>query len=274
MLKEKEGGAKTADDCRKHGISAATFYKFKAKFGGMEVSDARRLKALEDENTRLKKLLAEQMPDNAILKDVAVQQTGDRSSSRRRRPTWAHAAKLMERRNSRRLAVKSTVPSPAISASSIQTEPSPAPRNTTASAKARKWRDGSAKVSRCTNAGWLSIAPIPPESMMIGMITMITSRANCAVLREARFGHLSFGAADFEIGTRDDIASAQCLSAVAFASGEGDARLHPGHTRKGGGHRRLGARFLRVEFSGIHDGKNVACRDEVALLCRNCCYAS
>lgn len=72
MLKEQEAGAKTADVCRKHGISAATFYKFKAKFGGMEVSDARRLKALEDENARLKKLLAEQMLDNAILKDVAA----------------------------------------------------------------------------------------------------------------------------------------------------------------------------------------------------------
>ena len=72
MPKEQEAGAKTADVCRKHGISSATFYKFKAKFGGMEVSDARRLKALEDENARLKKLLAEQMLDNAILKDVAA----------------------------------------------------------------------------------------------------------------------------------------------------------------------------------------------------------
>ena len=72
MLKEQEAGAKTADVCRKHGISAATFYKFKAKFGGMDVSDARRLKALEDENARLKKLLAEQILDNAILKDVAA----------------------------------------------------------------------------------------------------------------------------------------------------------------------------------------------------------
>jgi putative transposase len=71
MLKEQEAGAKTADVCRKHGISTATFYKFKAKFGGMDVSDARRLKALEDENARLKKLLAEQMLDNAILKDAA-----------------------------------------------------------------------------------------------------------------------------------------------------------------------------------------------------------
>jgi len=71
MLKEQEAGAKTADVCRKHGISSATFYKFKAKYGGMDVSDARRLKALEEENARLKKLLAEQMLDNAILKDVS-----------------------------------------------------------------------------------------------------------------------------------------------------------------------------------------------------------
>ncbi len=71
ILKEQEAGEKTADVCRRHGISEATFYKYKAKFGGMEVSDARRLKALEDENRRLKKLLAEQMLDNAILKDVA-----------------------------------------------------------------------------------------------------------------------------------------------------------------------------------------------------------
>lgn len=72
MLKEQEAGAKTADVCRKHGICSATFYKFKAKYGGMDVSDARRLKALEEENARLKKLLAEQMLDNAILKDVSA----------------------------------------------------------------------------------------------------------------------------------------------------------------------------------------------------------
>ena len=72
LLKEQVAGAKTADVCRKHGISSATFYKFKAKYGGMDVSDARRLKTLEDENARLKKLLAEQMLDNAILKDVAA----------------------------------------------------------------------------------------------------------------------------------------------------------------------------------------------------------
>jgi putative transposase len=72
MLREHEAGAKTADVCRKYGISEATFYKYKAKFGGMDVSDAQRLKALEDENGRLKKLLADAMLDNAILKDVAA----------------------------------------------------------------------------------------------------------------------------------------------------------------------------------------------------------
>jgi putative transposase len=72
VLREQEAGAKTADVCRKHGISDATFYKWKAKYGGLEVSDARRLKALEDENAKLKKLLAEAMLDNAILKDVAA----------------------------------------------------------------------------------------------------------------------------------------------------------------------------------------------------------
>ena len=71
MIKEQESGVSTADVCRKHGISTASFYKYKAKFGGMELSDARKLRALEDENAKLKKLLAEQMLDNAMLKDVA-----------------------------------------------------------------------------------------------------------------------------------------------------------------------------------------------------------
>jgi len=71
ILREQEAGAKTADVCRKHGISAATFYKWKAKYGSLDVSDARRLKVLEDENTKLKRLLAEAMLDNAMLKDVA-----------------------------------------------------------------------------------------------------------------------------------------------------------------------------------------------------------
>ena len=71
VLKEAEAGAGTGDLCRRYGISPATFYKWKAKFGGMDVSDAKRLKALEDENAKLKKLLAESMLDNAILKDVS-----------------------------------------------------------------------------------------------------------------------------------------------------------------------------------------------------------
>jgi putative transposase len=72
ILREQEAGAKTVEVCRKHGISDATFYKWKTKYGGMEVSDVRRLKALEDENTKLKKLLAEAMLDNAMLRDVAA----------------------------------------------------------------------------------------------------------------------------------------------------------------------------------------------------------
>ena len=70
ILREQEAGRPTADVCRKHGISGATFYKWKSKFGGMDVSDAKRLRSLEDENAKLKKLLAETMLDNAILKDV------------------------------------------------------------------------------------------------------------------------------------------------------------------------------------------------------------
>jgi len=71
VLREQEAGTPTADVCRRHNISTATFYNWKAKFGGMEVSDAKRLRALEDENSKLKKLLAEAMLDNAMLKDVA-----------------------------------------------------------------------------------------------------------------------------------------------------------------------------------------------------------
>src|ERR1700754_2847991 len=71
ILREQEAGGETAEVCRRHGISSATFYKCKAKYGGLEVSDAKRLKALEDENAKLKKLLAEAMLDNAMLKDVA-----------------------------------------------------------------------------------------------------------------------------------------------------------------------------------------------------------
>jgi putative transposase len=71
ILREQEAGAKTAEVCRRHGISGATFYAWKAKFGGMGVSEARRLRALEDENAKLKKLLAEAMLDNAVLRDLS-----------------------------------------------------------------------------------------------------------------------------------------------------------------------------------------------------------
>ena len=72
ILREQEVGARTPDVCRKHGVSTATFYKWKAKYGGLEVSDARRLEVLEIENSRLKKLLAEAMLDNVMLKDIAA----------------------------------------------------------------------------------------------------------------------------------------------------------------------------------------------------------
>ncbi len=70
VLKEAEAGGKIPDLCRKHGISDATYYNWKAKFGGMTVSDAQRLKALEAENSKLKRLLADSLLDNAALKDV------------------------------------------------------------------------------------------------------------------------------------------------------------------------------------------------------------
>lgn len=70
VLKEAEAGAKPAELCRKHGISEATYYNWKAKYGGMMVSEVQRLKALEQENNRLKKLLAESVLDNAALKDL------------------------------------------------------------------------------------------------------------------------------------------------------------------------------------------------------------
>jgi len=70
ILKEHELGAKTADLCRKHAISEASFYNWKSKYGGMEISEAKRLKALEVENTKLKKLFADAMLDNAALKDL------------------------------------------------------------------------------------------------------------------------------------------------------------------------------------------------------------
>ena len=70
LLREQEAGMETAEVCRKYGIAKSTFFKWKAKFGGMDVSDARRLKALEDENVKLKRLLADAMLDNMMLKDL------------------------------------------------------------------------------------------------------------------------------------------------------------------------------------------------------------
>jgi putative transposase len=70
VLREAEAGAKAKDLCRKHGISEPTFYNWKAKYGGMTVSDARRLKDLESENNKLKRLLAEAERDKAALKDL------------------------------------------------------------------------------------------------------------------------------------------------------------------------------------------------------------
>jgi putative transposase len=70
ILREQEAGAKAADPCRKYGMSEATLDNWKAKYGGMEVSDARRLKALEDENAKLKKLLAEAMLDASALREL------------------------------------------------------------------------------------------------------------------------------------------------------------------------------------------------------------
>ena len=80
ILKEQEAGVPVADLCRKHGVSNASVYTWKAKYGGMDVSEARRLKTLEDENGRLKKLLADSMLDNAALKDLL----GKNGSARRR----------------------------------------------------------------------------------------------------------------------------------------------------------------------------------------------
>ena len=70
ILREQETGVTVTELCRKHGVSSPTFYKWKAKFGGLDVSEARRLKALEDENARLKRMLADAMLDNVALKDL------------------------------------------------------------------------------------------------------------------------------------------------------------------------------------------------------------
>ncbi len=72
ILKQSEAGAKTGDLCRQHGISAATFYGWRSKYGGLEVSEARRLKQLEEENSKLKRIVADQALDITMLKDLAA----------------------------------------------------------------------------------------------------------------------------------------------------------------------------------------------------------
>jgi putative transposase len=72
MIKEQEGGIKTADLCRKHGISPATFYAWKGRYGGMDVNDAKRLKHLLEENAKLKRVVADLTLDNVVLKDLAT----------------------------------------------------------------------------------------------------------------------------------------------------------------------------------------------------------
>src|SRR4029079_6948702 len=86
VLREHEAGAKTADLARKHGISEATLYNWKAKYGGLTVSEAKRLKSLEDENTKLKKLLADAMLDNAALKELLSKNWGGRRQAPGCRP--------------------------------------------------------------------------------------------------------------------------------------------------------------------------------------------
>ena len=83
VLKEHAAGLSAADVCRKHGISDATFYKWRSRFGGMEISDARKLKALEEENRRLKKLLADTMLDAATLKEMLAKTSDARLAETR-----------------------------------------------------------------------------------------------------------------------------------------------------------------------------------------------
>ncbi len=90
ILREHETGAKCADLCRKHGMSEGTFYAWKSKYGGMTVSDAKRLKALEDENAKLKKLLAEQMLDSAAMRELLLKNGEARREARGSRASANH----------------------------------------------------------------------------------------------------------------------------------------------------------------------------------------
>ena len=109
MIKEQEAGMPTAEVCRRHGLSPASFYKFKAKYGGMNVSDTHRLKSLEDENAKLKRLLADTMLDNVVLKDL-------RGKKRRHRicDGLQHARRcgIMISRNAGRVSSLVSIPKP------------------------------------------------------------------------------------------------------------------------------------------------------------------
>ena len=90
VLREQEAGAKTGDLARKYGVSEATLYNWKAKYGGLDVSEAKRLRALEDENRKLKKLLAESMLDNAALKELLSKNGRARRQARGSRSSTQH----------------------------------------------------------------------------------------------------------------------------------------------------------------------------------------
>ena len=85
MIKEQEAGMSTAKVCRKHGLSQGTFYKFKSQYGGMEVSDAAKLRAMTDENAKLKRLLADAMLDNVVVKDLLGKNCQRQTSDERQR---------------------------------------------------------------------------------------------------------------------------------------------------------------------------------------------
>ncbi len=95
MIKESEAGVRAQEVCRRYGISDATFYKYKAKFGGINVSDAKESRALEDENKKLKRMLADAMLDNAALKDLAKKTTDARCEVASRAP-WMELHGLSE----------------------------------------------------------------------------------------------------------------------------------------------------------------------------------
>ncbi|MGY4325593.1 transposase [Bradyrhizobium sp. LB7.2] len=98
ILKEQEAGVPVADLCRKHGVSDASIYKWKARFGGMDVSEAKRLRSLEDENTKLKRLLADAMLDNAALKDLVGKEVVTPATKRKAFAHLVDAHGMSERR--------------------------------------------------------------------------------------------------------------------------------------------------------------------------------